>query len=279
MLKERFKKFVDNPLVVFSHLRKYFFWTLIADKASNNYKSFTFLNEIETIEEITSKNISLIRVGDGTFGYLSGSSIYFNNWEFRYNRTFAKKLDLILKNGQNENILLCFPHQFILKTKQKFTKEKIENEWHIWITAKILLGRYLIPGHHYGSSFCFHPKHNPNIDFAALRKYISSKNVIIISSNVDRFADVKLGLSTTLIEAPSSDAWKVYESLEEKTLTTIKNNNWSHSEVLIMVSAAEAAKVIVFNLASAGYTAWDTGQFFDLAAKEFSTLATNTEHV
>lgn len=215
---------------------------------------------------------SIIRVGDGTFGYLSGASIYFNDWQFRYDRTFAKKLEWVIAEGQEENILFSYPYRFILDSRDDFQKRGAENEWPIWVTAKAKLGKYLKPGRTYGDALCFHPRYNPEIDFAALERYFLSKNVIIITANVVRFKDIQLGKSTTLIEAPSSDAWQSYPQLEQQALDLVKNNGWSSKEVLLMISAAEAAKIMVYDLTKAGYIAWDTGQFFDLAAKEISGL-------
>lgn len=273
MWRQRLRKFKDNPMVVYSFLKNRLYYPLIADKKSNEYKSHNFIDSVETIKTITGKDTSLIRVGDGTYGYLLGSSIYFNNWHFRYDKAFSKKLDNAMLAGQDLNILFCFPHDFILKTKEEFKAEGILNEWPIWTSAKVLSKRYLKTDHTYGNSMCFHPRYNPQIDFGALKDYLSKKHILIITSNTERFTDIKIGLSTHFIEAPSSDAWTVYESLEEKTLQYLCEKNLAKSEVVIMVSAAEAAKVIVFDLAKLGYTAWDTGQFFDLASKEFSALS------
>lgn len=273
MWKQRLKKFKDNPLVALSYLRNRLWYRFSADKISSTYTTkVNFISGAETISKLVEKDTSLIRIGDGTFGYLMGSSIYFNSWQFIFNRAFNKKLHEALKQGQGSNILFCVPHTFITKNKQQFAKEGIKDEWAIWTAAKVMLQEYLIPSHTYGDATCFHPRYNPNIDFPALKKYLDTKHVIIATSSLERFKDLKLGKSTTLIEAPSSDAWQVYEKLEESILTKIAAKGFAKNEVLIMISAAEAAKVMIYDLSKQGYTAWDTGQFFDLAAKEFALL-------
>lgn len=273
MWKQRLKKFLDNPFVVFYFLINRIYYRLVADKISDSYKTkITFLSGKDTLETLLKKDTSIIRIGDGTFGYLMGSGIYFNNWRFKYNRKFSKELQCVLKNGQNDNILFCVPHTFTNKNKADFIKEGIGNEWQIWTAAKVILNNYLIPGHTYGDATCFHIRYNPDINFPALKKYLDTKHIIITTSNIERFKDLKLGLSTTLIEAPSSDAWRVYKRLEEEITKTISDKKLNPKDVLIMISAAEAAKVMIYNLSLKGFTAWDTGQFFDLAAKEFALL-------
>lgn len=275
MWKQRLKKLFDNPLVVVSYLRNRLWYRFIADLVSSKYsKQVNFLSGKDTLTALTARDTSIIRIGDGTFGYLMGSSIYFNNWQFIYNRGFAKKLNEVLKHGQSANILFCVPHMFVTKNKAEFETEGIGAEWPIWTAAKVMLKDYLIPGHTYGDATCFHPRYNPDINFRDLKNYLDTKHVIIVTSNTERFASLTLGQSTTLIEAPSSDAWQVYETLEKQVLEKIKDRNLKPTEVLIMISAAEAAKVMIYNLSTQGYTAWDTGQFFDLAAKEFSLLST-----
>ncbi len=276
MWKQRLKKFIDNPLFALAFLRTKLQWKPHADDNIKEYSSYIFLSGKDTIAAITSTDRSIIRVGDGTFGYLLGSSIYFNNWHFRYNHTFAKKLEHVMKNGQDNNILFCYPHTFVKKTKAEFESEGIGAEWGIWTPAKIMLRKFLRTDKQYGDSVCFHPRYNSNIDFFAIKKYLNTKHVIIITSNTERFKDIKLGQSTTLIEAPSSDAWQVYEDLEKKGLAAAGALKVPKNEILFMISAAEAAKVMIYDLTKLGYTAWDTGQFFDMAAKEITALGNLT---
>lgn len=270
---QRLKKFLDNPLVVFTFLRTHLYYRYRADTVGSTYPTNT-LSAAKTLKTLIEKDHSLIRLGDGTIGYLLGASIYFNNWHFRYNRAFAKKLLFILREGQDERILYCFPFRFLTKAKVDFVREGIGAEWSIWIAAKVLIRDWIRPNHTYGDAFCFHPRYNPDIDFGSLKRYFDTKHIIIITANIDRFKNITLGKSVTLIAGPASDAWRVYEELEQKAYAEIKRNGWSKSEVLIMISAAEAAKVMVYDFTQAGYTAWDTGQFFDLAAKEISELST-----
>lgn len=272
MWSQRFKKFLDNPVLVFTFLRTKLYWKFIADSRSRDYANYQFLSGTQTIAVITETDRSIIRVGEGTFGYLIGSSIYFNNWHFRFNRIFATKLEKVMKDGQDSNILFCYPHTFAKKTKAEFERDGIGLEWRIWVPLKVMLKGFLRTDKTYGDAVCFHPKYNPNIDFQAIKNYLDTKHIVIITSNIERFANIKLGKSTSLIEGPSSDAWQAYEELTQKGLAAVQEKKLSQNEVLFMISAAEAAKVMVYDLTNLGYTAWDTGQFFDMAAKEIAAL-------
>ena len=140
------------------------------------------------------------------------------------------------------------------------------------MALKVLLKRYLRADRKYGDATCFHPRYNTALNFRDIKNYLDTKHVIIITSGTERFKDIKLGKSTHFVEGPASDAWQVYETLEQLGLQIVNEHNLSKNEVLFMISAAEAAKVMVYDLTVLGYTAWDTGQFFDLAAKEIAAL-------
>ncbi|HXK38350.1 MAG TPA: GT-D fold domain-containing glycosyltransferase [Candidatus Paceibacterota bacterium] len=268
----KFRKALDNPLVVFSYIWRHTYQRLVADKDADIYGKVRFLSETETLDELMNHSRSMIRAGDGTFGYLMGASIYFNNWHFRYNRAFARILLSSLKEAEAEGILLCFPHEQITRKKEEYRLANIPHEWSIWISAKILARKLLREGSTYGNSMCFHPKHNKHIDFPRIKHFLSTRHVYIVTSGVERFTDIKLGLSTTFIEAPANDAWRVYTQLEDSVLRVIRTNGHQKNEVLIMISAAEAAKVMILDLHRQGYVCWDTGQFFELACKQIAAL-------
>ena len=110
-------------------------------------------------------------------------------------------------------------------------------------------------------------------NYLKLKNYFLTKNIIILTSNISRFENIKLGKTTDFIESPSSDAWQSYDEIKSKLLTLIQNKNLNNKETLILISMGSAAKVLVYDLTLLGYIAWDTGQFFDLASKEIENLS------
>jgi hypothetical protein len=73
--------------------------------------------------------------------------------------------------------------------------------------------------------------------------------------------------------APSSDAWQKYDEIKKNLLDTISSLRLQKENTLILISLAETAKVLVYEVTLLGYRAWDTGQFFDQASKEIQTLS------
>lgn len=266
------KKIEDNPKSIYSYLIKKIYYRRIADKNSNYYRNIKYLSPKDTINYIIDNNTSLVRYGDGTFSYISGISIYFNGWHFRYNKNFCRRL-LSTLNRDEKKVLACFPLPQITKTKKEYKNDGIENEWNIWVLSKVLAKKYLKTSSIYGDSHCFHPKYS-DIDYNKLKEYLSSKNIIIVSSSIELVKNLKLGKSLDTVRAPSNDAWEEYDSIFSSITEIIKNNNYKKEEVLVMASLCEAAKVLVYDLSDLGYTAWDTGQFFILAEREISKFNT-----
>ena len=108
---------------------------------------------------------------------------------------------------------------------------------------------------------------------AESKDFFQEKHIIIVTSNVARFQEISLGKTTDFIDTPKSDAWQSYETIKKSLLSLVKKKGFSQNETLILVSMGSAAKVLVYDLMKLNYTAWDTGQFFDLAFKEIRNLS------
>ena len=106
-----------------------------------------------------------------------------------------------------------------------------------------------------------------------IQRFFQTKHIIIITSNIERFQSMSLGKTTDFINTPQSDAWQSYKIIKQSLLSLIKEKNFSQNEILILISMGSAAKVLVYDLMKLNYTAWDTGQFFDLAFKEIKNLS------
>lgn len=270
--KERLLKFIDNPQAIFYFLKRISYDKFVADKYVPFYKSITFLNPEETFNHIIDNNLSIVRFGDGEFSLIRGASVYFNDWHQKYNKKLREALLKTLAS-QKPSVLLCFPEEYLKKTKQELIKEGKGSEYPYWINSKMILHNYLDTKKMYGSSFAFYPKLNTGIDYSKLKKYLNSKHVIIITSNTARFADIHLGKTTHLIEAPKSDSFDSIPSLKKILEHTLVENNIPKEEALVMVSMGPAAKAMVNDLVDEGLVVWDAGQFFDLASKKISELS------
>ena len=263
--KNRYKKFLDNPRAIIPFFKKRLYYNFIADKQLQYYKDFHYLDYAQTLDEIITNNKSIVRFGDEVFDMLQGIGLYYGNWRQQYDLSLAQKLQEVLASRE-PNLLVCFNPELILKDKNWFKNEGIPEQYHFWTNSKMFLKDYYHKDIMYGSALCFTPRYNTKIDYDKLKKYFLKKNIVIITSKIGRFENIRLGKTTSFIEAPESDAWQEYENIKKALLTMVEM--FKKSDTLIMVSMGPAAKILVFEMTKLGYTAWDTGQFFDLAFKE-----------
>ena len=270
--KNRFQKFLDNPKAVLPFLKKRFYYNYIADKQLSYYKDFTFLDYENTINDIIDNNRSIVRFGDELFDMLQGIGLYYGNWHQKYSPELAKRLKEII-SSRDPRILVCFNPGLILKTKEEFKEDGISEQYQFWTNSKMFLKDYYHKDITYGSALCFTPRYNTNLSFQKLKNFFLKKHIIILTSNIDRFKNISLGKTTSFLEAPSSNAWQKYDTIKESLLSLIHSKNVPKNEVLVLVSMGSAAKVLVYDLAQLGITAWDTGQFFDLAFKEINKIS------
>ncbi len=267
----RVQKFIDNPRAIFYFLKRNLYDKFAADKHVPLYKKLNFLSPEETFNYIIDNDSSIVRLGDGEFGLMRGASVYFNDWRQKFNKDLQRGLLEIL-SSKSSNMIICLPGDHLTKTREELEKIGKGDEFKYWINSKVLLHKYVQKDRVYGSSFAFYPVINTGIDYRKLKEYFLKKNVIIITSSLERFKDISLGKSTHLIEAPKSDGWDKIAEIRTTFHELIKKNNYPPKEVLVMVSMGPAAKVFVYELAEEGYTAWDAGQFFDLAYKNIKAL-------
>ena len=265
--EQRAQKLLDNPFAIFYFLRRNLYDQFVMDKYVPFYKKLHYLTPEETFNYIIVNDCSIVRLGDGEFGLMRGASVYFNDWYQKYDPTLSKKLKEVAAS-HDERVLLCIPGDHLSKTK-----EEEPNEYEFWINSKILLHNLVHEDKLYGSSFAFHPHVNKGIDYKKLRDYLSTKNVIIITSGLERFEDIKLGKTTHFIEAPKSNGWDKVSEIRSKLHKLIEDQQLSKDETLVMASMGPAAKVFVYELTKEGFTAWDAGQFFDLAYKQIKELS------
>ncbi len=263
--RNRLRKFRDNPKAIIPFVQKYLYYNFVSDRYIPLYKRVHFLSYDETIEEILTKNRSIVRFGDEVFDMILGIGLYFQNWRQAYDPALAKRLKEVLRSA-DDRLLVCFNPELILKTKAEMTALGIADQHQFWTNSRIYLKDYIHFDRVYGSALSFHERYNTTLPYDRLIEHLSHKHLIVVASNTARFAGKQFGKTTDYIEAPSSDAWTQYETLLEKVSETALC--YKPEETLILSGIGPAAKVMVYDLTKRGYTAWDTGQFFDLALKK-----------
>lgn len=267
----RFKKARDNPKALISVLKRKLYRNPTSESKIKYFKELTFLNYKDTIDYAIKNNMSIMRFGDTLPDIMDGISVYFADWKQTYRKTLAKRLDEVLSIN-DDRILKCFNLELITMSKSDFDKLGRLEEFNTWASSRHLLQKYLKKGQIYGSALCFQPSYNKELDFRQLADYFSSKHIIIATSQPERFNNLKLGITTSFIEAPRSDSWDKYDEIKNDIIKTANNLGVDKSNILVMISATLTADVLVYDLTKIGYQVWDTGQFFDLASREISKL-------
>ena len=260
--RNRVKKFRDNPRAVWPFIRKYLYYNQISDSYIRYYKDITFLSYEATVERILSGQVSIVRFGDEVFDMTLGIGLYFNDWRQRYDPVLAARTQEVLSSA-NPRLLVCFNPELILKTKAECIADGIRNEHQFWTHSRIYLKKYIHQNQVYGRALSFHARYNPSLPYEKILNHLKTKHLIVVTSNTARFNNGKFGLTTDYIEAPKNDAWDVYPQLLARVRATARA--YANTDVLIMASIGPTAKVMIYDLCLEGYTAWDTGQFFDLA--------------
>lgn len=269
--KNRVQKFIDNPKAIIPFSKKHLYYNFIADKQLKYYKDFKYLTYKETLDTIIKDNMSIVRFGDELFDMIQGIGLYYGNWRQRYDPLLAKRMKQVI-SSKNPKLLVCFNPEFILKTKEEFIQDGIEDQYQFWTNSKMFLKNYYHKDVTYGSALCFTPRFNTAINYKKLKEYFLTKHIIIITSSIQRFNNMNLGITTTFIEAPQSEAWQEYDEIYNQLEEMLKEPPRTKENTLILVSMGSAAKVLVYDVTILGYTAWDTGQFFDLAFKEIEKI-------
>lgn len=237
-------------------------YNFVADSYLKYYQDVKFLNYDETIDVLIKENKSFVRFGDDVFDMIQGIGLYFNNWRQKYDPQLAKRLKEVLRSN-HPKLLVGFNPELILLTKEKFRQKGIPEEYQYWTNSKIFLKDYINQGQIYGSALCFQERYNQNLNHKKLLDHLKSRNLIIVTSNIKRFNDVNLGITTDYLEVPSSDAWFECDSILERVKETLLK--YPKEEVLVLGALGPATKVLAYDLTNEGYTVWDTGQLFDLA--------------
>ena len=265
--RNRLRKFRDHPAAVIPFLKKQFYYRWVSDRYIPLYQNVRFLSYDETIAEILTKNRSIVRFGDEVFDMLLGIGLYFNDWRQQYDEKLAKRLKEVLASA-DDRLLVCFNPELVFKTKAEMDALGIDWQHQFWTNSRVYLKDYIHFERTYGSALSFHERYNTALPYDRLIEHLRQRHLIIVASNTARFAGKQFGLTTDYIEGPASDAWNSYEQILSQVKQVVAQ--YEKEKTLIMTSLGPTSKVMVYDLMKDGYTAWDTGQFFDLALKKLS---------
>jgi hypothetical protein len=273
----RLKQIYHYPVLFFILLKRHFWDKWHSFKYNKNFKTFKQLNEVETLKYIIENNISIMRFGDGEFGLLYGMSIFshIKSWnDFTWSQVYSKEIKNEMKrllSLKNPKILIAIPPFWqILHNDKQFEQfsgiEKIYSNMHI--EARMFLWKFLSSNILYGSWSVFMPQHHINLNWNLVKKYFENRNIVIVTGDTYKLKNITFSEKTFFIEAGKYNMFEKRFEVFQGIQKSIVENKFKKENTLFLVSLGPTACSVVEYISNLGFTAWDTGHFFQLAEKE-----------
>lgn len=217
-------------------------------------------NTEETVKMIC-EGKSLIRFGDGEFGIFHNEDIHYQKWSSELRIKFENiKKDYIEKKEKSPYIL-AVPNSFMKCNGVKLMKKRVYVA--AWSRARWdFLSKFPQKALIYGDAFAFEKKKR-NI-YSQIWEG-TTKHIIFVHNSNDHattFANT-YHLEISFVKCPAYDAFEMLETVEAEIRSLVTENNWRNEDVMILVSAGPAAKVLVYDLCTEGYHCIDTGHCWD----------------
>lgn len=215
----------------------------------------------QTVEMLL-KGKSLIRLGDGEFGIRHGYDIHYQKWSLRLKEAFDTISNDYFSDGDCR-YLLAVPRKFFKCSGFKLLKKReYISSWARarWDFSKMYPQKDCV----YGDAFLFH-KGNSEV-YQRIWTENSRKKIFFVHNDCKYAENFEKSYSIEALEfvrCPQENAFSSIEEIENKIINIAGDLMWDPKEVLILVSAGPAGKVIVFDLSKIGYQCIDTGHCWD----------------
>lgn len=210
----------------------------------------------QTIQLLEKKRQSFIRFGEGEIDYIKGEDLTFQD----YDKKLAQRLQVLL-NVQEEGLCIGVPYFFMnpvnnlteyamqralaIAPKRRFVKKNCKN------ASNYIDANFILP-------YATYLLNDYEGYYSRIQSMLDGKDVTVICGEgiLDRLQYKALDVcnSVDYIYGPSMNAYSQYDKLLEQAKKTDKNR-------LILVILGPTAKVLVYDLFKAGYTAWDMGHY------------------
>ena len=215
-------------------------------------KNAVFLNTEDTILYALNNRISLIRYGDGEFGFFEKRGVSYQVYEDNLENDLLNICRDFCNN--DANYFLCMPRSFfnsngfqLLKKKRYLTS---------WASSRYMFKKLFDINVTYGDAFCF--SQGMDTIYKALWENDFLENVVFVHNDIKYYNDFVQKynfINCKYVKIPNKNSYQFIHQIEQD----IKNNVTSINNTVILVSAGPAAKPIVRDLSNCGLWAIDTG--------------------
>lgn len=215
----------------------------------------------ETVEKIV-EGKSLIRFGDGEFGIFHEKDIHYQKWSPELKETFVKIKEDFETLGEDCPYLLAVPQKFMKVNGFQLMKKRVYVS--CWAQARYDFQKEYRADREYGDAFLFEKK-NKEIYSKIWNNESCPPNVIFVHNSKDcaRFFAETYQKNVVHVACSAKNAFENLASIEKEILATIKKNDWKNQDVMLVISAGPAGKVLVYRFSKMGYQGIDAGHCWD----------------
>lgn len=246
---------ISERIIIWMDVLKSFIYTFFGIKAN-------IVSSRETVNIILNERKSLIRLGDGEFGIYRGKNIHYQCWSKQLENEFIKiKKDYEMQE-EKLNFLLAVPKRFMSIPGWILMKKRVYIS--SWAQSRYDYKKNWNHSICYGDSFIFEKK-NREIYKKIWSDDKTPKHIIFIHNN-KKFADLfetTYSKKVEFIKCPTQNAYEKINFLEKQVFEIIEKNNWDKNNVMIVVSAGPAGKVLIYHLCKKGIWGIDAGHCWD----------------
>lgn len=247
-------KVIDRIVIWIDVLKSfiYTFWGIKSNIVSPN----------DTVNIILNERKSLIRFGDGEFGIYRGKNIHYQNWSVKLKNEFIKIKQDYEKQVEKSNFLLAIPKEFMSIPGWVLMKKRVYVS--SWSQSRYDYKKDWNHNIRYGDSFLFEKK-NRDI-YGKLWQNNKTPEYIIFLHNNKEFADlfaVTYSKKVEFIKCPAQNAYEKIDFLEKEVFEIIKEKQWNKKDVMVVVSAGPAGKVLIYRLCKKNIWGIDAGHCWD----------------
>ena len=217
----------------------------------------SILNTNETLELLEKEQFSFLRYGDGEIAIMQGKSIPFQE----YNPELAQKLKEMLRDNEKE-IRIGIPYYYMhpLDSLNDFTKKFARA---LPVQRKFLCRNCSRNITYIDTALTQVYQTYKEYDFEnyyeRMQNLLRDRDITVVCGEgvLERLEYRALDVchSVNYIYAPSMNAYTKYDDILRQILST-------DTKRLVCVVLGPTAKILVSDLAKAGYQAWDMGHYF-----------------
>lgn len=217
------------------------------------------LSPEETVDIVLKQNKSIIRLGDGEFNILNGKDILYQKYSISLEKAIRNILKEYFIKSKDCKYIVCVPKFFMSCNGIKLIKKRVYIS--SWSYSRKVFQREFPQDIVYGDAFLF-AKQNKKTYEKLWKK--ADKNKCIFIHNNEKYArdfEKNYEIPTSFIKINEKNAYEEIERIEKETIQKIEETN--EKDVIVIISAGPAGKVLVYDLTNKGILAIDAGHCWD----------------